>query len=602
MCTTIYTAIFAIIALITVDTAVAKMKVSSAEMSDYVLLQQAYDLRNWEQALKLADYFLSDFPSSTKRSSAIFIAAQSSLNLRHLNRALLESKRLLISFPKSDYSDQAHWILAQTWLMSEQYDSAKTELNGILSSAGNAEIVGLAQERLNELESYLQYQAEFAKREGNVDGTLTVALILPLTGGDKIEAAEDFLTGFRVTSEKLGMEAPLIYDNHSDPINSVLIFRNEVTKHNVWAVVGGIDQQDAAALAAAAEREQIPFLSTSCGVSGLGDIGNYAFQGRVDFTRIGAYLADHAYKQDSTLQRFGILVPMNQEGQQLAAGFRRVVTENGGEIPVEDYYYPGTDDFASYFQRFRKVGIKEMFVDSLKHQLQVFGRLDYMGKLFLETAEMYIDSLLTDSLIDSLWIAEHNRLQREIEETEIEIDSLEIPVGVYDGFLLVVEEGEGKIEALASQFARFNIQTQVMGNESWMDSESLYRVRNYVDGIVFAQPLLESDGVEYNAFRGAVFGGGDGKLNRYHLAGDRAARIISFAAQNSHGAEDVARGISQISDLKTLSGRVSFVQTEGAAISVNLIRFSGGMFENVSAIPDTIRTTPPTMNRPRFSR
>jgi len=588
----ICTLIVTIIALHSVDEAACKTRITSSEMRDYVLLQQAYDFRNWEQALKLTDYFLIDYPASIKRSSAIFIAAQASLNLRQINRAQMESKRLLLSYPESIYSDQAHWIVAQGWLMSEQYDSAEVELNWILNNASDTLIQELATKQLDELTSYLYFEAKTEELANNLTSdSLSVALILPLTGGKQKGAAEDFLLGFRITWENFGYEAPLIYDNKSDPINSVLIFKNVVQKHGVWAVIGGINQLDAAAIAATADKEKIPFLSTSCGVTGLGAIGDYAFQGRIDYNRIGESLAEYIVNTDSTGQRFGILAPMSQEGQQIAAGFKKVLTDDSSEVLVEDYYYPGTDDFASYLKHFRKVGIWQMFADSLKSQLEISGGLEFDGNLFLSrTEEIAIDSVLTDSLIDSLWIAEHKRLQQEIEDSEIEIDSLEIPVSIYDGFLLIIEEGKGKIEALASQFARFNIQAQILGNESWMDSEALYRVRNYVEGIVFAQPFLESEGTESSSFRGAILGNGSDRLNKYHLAGDRAARIIAQAAKNSRDPQDLARGISQIRDLETLSGRVSFVQTEGTANSVNLIRFTGGMFENVATIPDTVQT------------
>ena len=133
----------------------------------------------------------------------------------------------------------------------------------------------------------------------------------------------------------------------------------------------------------------------------------------------------------------------------------------------------------------------------------------------------------------------------------------------------------------APQFARANITTQLLGSEMWNDREALSKVVRYLDGIVFADPMAANGGKEYYEFVEAVKGISDIEIDKYVMAGERAATMMIFASKGSQSSEDIRRRLSQIRDLETLSGKVSLLKEERVDRRVRLTRFSDG---NISLI------------------
>jgi len=286
---------------------------------------------------------------------------------------------------------------------------------------------------------------------------------------------------------------------------------------------------------------------------------------------------------------------MNQAGRQIVCGFKESVQSNGANVLAEEAYYPGAQDFTMQLKHFREIGLRLAYDDSLRAYFLAKGhlltdeRILKLGKSALQPVlppagiEMYPDEdttwTVSDQLLDSLWIADHERLREWMTLTKNEIDSLEIPLNVYDGFLLVVEPDA--VEILAPQFARFNINTQLLGNENWADREALFRVSNYVEGLVFAEPMNVRGGDEYYNFAAEISAVDSAGINCHHLEGERAARMMAFAAARAEDPESLRIALSQIRDLETYSGKVSLLKEERIDRRVTLVRFRFGEFELV---------------------
>ncbi|NQU04983.1 MAG: hypothetical protein HQ568_02740 [Calditrichaeota bacterium] len=165
-------------------------------------------------------------------------------------------------------------------------------------------------------------------------------------------------------------------------------------------------------------------------------------------------------------------------------------------------------------------------------------------------------------------------------ETREEIDSLEIPLSVYDGFLLVVEPGA--VEIIAPQFARYNIKTQLLGDENWADSESHYRIRNYINGIVYAEPMTAVHDSLYFLFSVRISGTDNMELNAYHLEGERAACMIQYALAKANDTESMRLTLSQIRDVETLTGTVTLLKEERVDRRITLKRFLHGDYEVIN--------------------
>jgi|GEM_PF-1607012 len=557
----------------------------------YENIRLDYEAGKWEATIKSGNEFRLLYNKSKRESSVNLLIAQSSLRLRDINGALSEVAKLRLKFPNSDYIDDTRWITAQCALMAERWEEATQDLRWILGFSSDSILVQNSQERLAELQSFLKLMKETNKRnEYSTTSILKLALLLPFTGQDS-ESASSFHAGFQASWSNFSEDSVITYDTQGDPVQAARIVRDLVASNSAQVIIGGLEPSEAAVLAAAAEADHIPFLTTACGVDGVASISRYAFQGRPDFRGVGARLARHSVS-DLGLARFAILAPISQEGRQIAAGFKAEVEEAGGEILAEEAYYPGTLDFKDYFARIRAIGLRRSYDDSLRNYFYANGyilrdSLEYfLLPEYLQASAQSIEFELSfdedttwtiaDEFLDSLWAADHETLREWIIENEEEIDSLEIPLNVFDGLLFVIESDQ--VQMAAPQFARANINTQLLGGEMWGDRTAISQVKRYVNGIVFADPLVSDGGKEYYEFAETIAKNGDMIIDRFVMAGERAARMIIFATKGSASSEDIRRRLSQIRDLETLSGKVSLLKEERVDRRVRLVRYSDGEF------------------------
>ncbi len=527
-------------------------------------LQTSFENGDLKETLELVDRFRTNHPNSKKESSVTFIAAQAALRSRELNRARIEAHKLKLKFPDSGYMDDARMILAECDVMSEHWEDARAHLGWILGFSEDEKLVSAARSLIAELDAFFELQQSLSDTSSQPSGIPKIGLILPLSAPETT-GARAFLDGFRIGWRQFAQGEFVVFDSEGDPIRAVRLAQMLTGEEGVWGFIGGLDPSEAAGLAAMAKAEKVPFLTTACGVGELTSIGRYIFQGRPDYYQIGRALGSYAM-QELGLAQFGILAPMNQTGRQIVFGFKESVEPNGGAILAEEAYYPGAQDFSMIDER-----ILMLDKSALQPVLPPPGIEMDPGEDTTWT--------VSDRLLDSLWIADHRRLREWMTLTKNEIDSLEIPLDVYDGFLLVVEPDA--VEILAPQFARFNLNTQLLGDENWADREALFRVSNYVEGLVFAEPMNVRGGEEYYNFAAGISGVDSAGVTRRHLEGERAARMMAFAAARAEDPESMRIALSQIRDLETYSGKVSLLKEERTDRRVTLVRFKFGEFELV---------------------
>ncbi|MBC8465428.1 amino acid ABC transporter substrate-binding protein [bacterium] len=558
-----------------------------------------FDEQNWDQVLEHGVNFRKRFRYSKHESSVLFLMAEAALNIRDLDTAEEYTDLLSLKFKNSLYSDDVHWIKSEIALMKENWDEAAEHLGWIVGFSDDPVLKEDAQKKLLQLTNFLKRINEPEKTLRTTTSLKPwIALILPFTGAYS-KSAEAFRLGFQVTWEAGDFGKLAIFDTAQDPVTAARLVRRLSREDSIWACVGGIDPGEAAALAGVCVADDISFLSTTCNVNGLASIGRQVFQGRPDYHTIGQELARHAISE-LDLGVFAILAPQNQAGQQIATGFKSEVEYFDREILAEDIYYPGTEDLKSYFKRIRNIGLRRAFDDSLKTQFENFGfilldsirlipppsALEAQAPILndgMETRDhsrivTYEDTTwtLSELYLDSLWVDEHRKHREWIVETSQEIDSLEIPVNVFDGFLFVAEPE--MINMFAPQFARANIQTQLLGDENWANYDILSTERAYIDGIVFADPLASVGGEDFYNFFDRLSAKSPEPLNSYHLAGERAACMIGFAAERSRNPEEMRIALSQIRDLETISGRVSLLKEDRVDRHVQLVQYKAGEF------------------------
>jgi len=547
----------------------------------YNSITTLFDSGDWERCIVQADSFRLKHPNSRRLSSVIFLTAQSALKLRALDRAQMEAQRLKLQFPDSEYIDDARMIEAECALLAGRWEEAERHLDWTLGFADDLQLSALARRRREELQVYLAtLKAQLKTAKSRLSDTAGVGLILPITGAVS-EAAESFLRGFEWYRKKTGLPQPLIWDSEGDAVRAVRLFQAARRDGKTALIIGGLEDGSAAALAAIAQELELPFLTTACADEGLAAIGPFAFQGRADNYKCGQALAHWAIEERG-LNRFAALVSNTKYGRQFARGFRNVIEAAGGRLLVEETYYPGTSDFSGHLRQIRAQGMRLQWDDSLRAALEFNGSLILRDTLLTPTAELR-DTLLkvtslTQKFLDSLWNERHKRINRWMETTGREVDSLGFPLQIFDGILLVTEPGA--IEILSAQYARYNFRAQLLGDENWAIKETLLKVSRYIEGMVFVEPFPTRPGEEFDRFSTEMRTSKDGgQINRYHLAGERAARMAGFAVKRIILPGDMRETLALIRGLPTLSGPVAFVKEERVARDAALIQFSQGEFK-----------------------
>ncbi|HHE46970.1 MAG TPA: tetratricopeptide repeat protein, partial [Bacteroidetes bacterium] len=322
----------------------------------YGNLRATFEGNDLEGTLRLVDRFRRDFPNSKRESSVTYIAARAALKSRELDRARFEANTLKLKFPDSGYVDDARMILAECDVMSEHWEDARVHLGWILGFSEDEDLVSAARSLLGELDDFLEQQEARKGQPNRSSQKPKIGLVLPLSSAEA-DAARAFLNGFRIGWNSYGTGELTVYDSEGDPIRAVRLAQMLTDETGVWGMVGGLDPAEAAGLAMEAQAAKVPFLTTTCGVGDLTSIGRYIFQGRPDYYHEGRALGIHAMLELG-LAHFGILAPLNQTGRQIVEGFREAIDSAGGEILVEEAYYPGAQDFSMQLKRIRKIGLR----------------------------------------------------------------------------------------------------------------------------------------------------------------------------------------------------------------------------------------------------
>lgn len=553
----------------------------------------AFTAGNWNESIRLADQFHQRWSKSAFESTLQLIVAEAELKLRNLDRASAAAGTLILQFPESGLMGRARLVRGDAALIRGDWDTARRELGWVVGFSPDTALVGVALDRLRELDDYQRYSAPAAYNEA-VD-SIRIALLLPSSGGSKHEA-EEYLHGFLTAWRPSGNPAPLLYDTGDDPILAVNLYKKAALEDGAWAVVGGLSPAEAAPLAVASSTLASPFLTTSCGANGLSVLGSNTVQARPDNSASGEALAKYAI-EDRHIKRFALIHPNDRTSIQVADAFKAGLAKAGGELLAEVTFYPGTIDYSGALKTIRLAVLKFTMVDSLKAVFRATGSIVLDGQEFrpsgeqLEAAttpEMMNDEpsappRLATRFLDSLWEESLRRTRKIIEATGREVDSSAIPIPALEGLMMVIEPGS--IEIVAPQLARFGLNNNLFGDESWGVPSSLRKVSRYVEGMVIADPYgIPAEDSTFISFKDSLGLYGDKEIRKQHLAGERAARMILAAYQTGGHRSAFRDRLLTLNQVKTLSGRVSLLTGAHKTVDAPLFVVREGRLQHLEEV------------------
>ncbi|MEJ2054273.1 MAG: ABC transporter substrate-binding protein [Calditrichaceae bacterium] len=483
------------------STMISKLPNNTLLTANYLMLAKTqYKLNTYNESIKTCDYFLNTFPHSdyiddiyalkgdnfyrqknyegavqnwltaaamnTKISSKALNHAEKTARYKMTERQLLKMKNsALDAYHKRFYAYQ----LAEKYYNKGNSANALITLEEIRMEPGQ---VNLYNQEVNRLYNLLKNRKSDAIR---------IAALLPLSGEDE-DVGKQVLDGVKLAVDNFnqlpGIDIELVtYDYQTRLIKAVKMFKEIALDQSILAVFGPIENDITAACAAISEYEKLPLISPTSSLSQLTELSPNVIQLATPVNTISKKfvetLADSLRKW-----RIATLAPIDNYFIELTDAFVNNVEEIGGKIGAREWYYPGEKSFKKQFEDLKEIGLKLSFQDSL----------------------IQMDSTVSPVLIDSMYknYVEEKKLM--MEEKGEDIDPEDVPVISFDAIFMPIYRED--LSLIASQFAYYNIQAQILGNSDWYDPEALKKNKSYLNGIIFAADgYMNEEDWDFRQFR-----------------------------------------------------------------------------------------------------
>ena len=343
----------------------------------------------------------------------------------------------------------------------EILEENNTNLNIILLAQSFTLIYNNSEEVLNKFNDIEQRSLDrefrssynFLKRNvnSNMSFSKKVGVVLPLEG-EGLEITNAFLKGLleaNQSSQSNDKIQFIVIDNFSDPILTVEAFKNLVNKHNVSAIIGPFLDKNLIAGASSVSTVDIPIFAPFTSLDNLSNVNQnvYLLNSSVDFRN--QLLANHSFA-DSELNNIAVIAPRTDLGIKEVDSFL-IALDKLNKEPVYIGWYEENSaiDLQPNFNELRDIAWEIETRDEYQEFLGV--EIDVLDSMFeVDNDEIYdMFNLEQDESIDSTKV---------ILET---IDSIFYPVS------------SSGLEFIASQVSLSNLETQLLGNENWLNLDLL---------------------------------------------------------------------------------------------------------------------------------
>ena len=343
----------------------------------------------------------------------------------------------------------------------EILEEDNTNLNIILLAQSFTLIYNNSEEVLNKFNDIEQRSLDrefrssynFLKRNvnSNMSFSKKVGVVLPLEG-EGLEITNAFLKGLLEANQSLQSNDKIqfiVIDNFSDPILTVEAFKNLVNKHNVSAIIGPFLDKNLIAGASSVSTVDIPIFAPFTSLDNLSNVNQnvYLLNSSVDFRN--QLLANHSFA-DSELNNIAVIAPRTDLGIKEVDSFL-IALDKLNKEPVYIGWYEENSaiDLQPNFNELRDIAWEIETRDEYQEFLGV--EIDVLDSMFeVDNDEIYdMFNLEQDESIDSTKV---------ILET---IDSIFYPVS------------SSGLEFIASQVSLSNLETQLLGNENWLNLDLL---------------------------------------------------------------------------------------------------------------------------------
>ena len=312
----------------------------------------------------------------------------------------------------------------------------------------------------------------FLKR--NIDSKTSfskkVGVVLPLEG-EGLEITNAFLKGLLEANQSSKSNDKIqfiVIDNYKDPILTVEAFKNLVEKHNVSAIIGPFLDKNLIAGASSVSSTKIPIFAPFTSLENLSNVNKniYLLNSSVDFRN--ELLVNH-YLDNSELNNIAVIAPRTDLGVKEVDSFL-IALDKINKEPV----------YIGWYEENSAIDLRPNFKELRDIAWEIETRDEYQEFLGVE-----ID------VLDSMFEVDNDEVYDMFNlEQEESIDSTKVILETIDGLFYPVSSNA--LEFVASQVSLSNLETQLLGNENWLNLDLLKQesVSPHISDMLFASNYI----------------------------------------------------------------------------------------------------------------
>ena len=281
----------------------------------------------------------------------------------------------------------------------------------------------------------------------------TVAIILPLSGQDKIKG-QTFLIGLSAMVNDYQYDLSThfkIYDNKSNDLKTLKILQKINLDRTIVSVLGYLSE--ISNIAATSFSGKIPILLSKSNYSELSELSENIYLLSTSSEAQAKLSAQYAINV-LEFKNIAVLSPADDENKNYADKFIKELNQLGIEPVSVEWYYGRPEDISRQLSSIRKVAWSLIPKEN--------PNLEYL--------DMEIDSL--DALFD-VDVADFIGIDEDDSNTNkmSRKDSLKVNLKTLDAIYMPINKGD--LSFIGTQLPMYNLDTKIIGNESWMDIDIL---------------------------------------------------------------------------------------------------------------------------------
>ena len=277
----------------------------------------------------------------------------------------------------------------------------------------------------------------------------TVAIILPLSGQDKIKG-QTYLMGLSamVTDYQYDLSTHFkIYDNKSNDLTTLKILQKINLDRTIISVLGYLSE--ISNIAATSFSGKIPILLSKSNYSELPELSENIYLLSTS-SEVQAKLSAQYAINILEYRNIAVLSPADEKNKNYADNFIKELNQLGIDPVSIEWYYGRPENISRQFSSIRKVAWS--LIPEEDPNLEYLDmEIDSLDALFDVDVADFIDTDEEDN--------NRKKMSRK--------DSLKVNLKTLDAIYMPINKGD--LSFIGTQLPMYNLDTKIIGNESWMD-------------------------------------------------------------------------------------------------------------------------------------